>query len=113
MSINNTSKLDIAMKKNEESLKNNIDKFKEKASSSIMNKVSAINSKKSHSSYNQPSADIIKWKLIRSIYFHSHASQSTKHLSYMTLEGYTLLQIQKWWDAIIYELCQYLSTNKI
>ena len=31
----------------------------------------------------------------------------------MTLKGDTLLQIQKWWDAIISVLCQSLSTNKI
>ena len=29
----------------------------------------------------------------------------------MILEGETLLQIQKWWDAIIYALCQSLSTK--
>ena len=31
----------------------------------------------------------------------------------MTLEGDTLIQIQKWWDAICSTFCQYLSTNKI
>ena len=31
----------------------------------------------------------------------------------MTLEGNTLLQIQKWWDAIIPAFCQYLSTKTI
>ena len=31
----------------------------------------------------------------------------------MTLEGNTLLQIQKWWYDILSAFCQYLSTNKI
>ena len=31
----------------------------------------------------------------------------------MTLEGDTLLQLQKWWDAICYALYQSLSSNKI
>ena len=31
----------------------------------------------------------------------------------MTLEGDTLPQIQKWWDAIISDFYQYLSTNNI
>ena len=37
----------------------------------------------------------------------------TKHLSHMTLEGDTLLQLQKWWDAIHYAFWKYLSTNRI
>ena len=30
----------------------------------------------------------------------------------MTLEGDTLIQIQKWWDSIFSYFCQSLSTNK-
>ena len=30
----------------------------------------------------------------------------------MTLEGNTLLQLQKWWDAICSAVCKSLSTNK-
>ena len=36
-----------------------------------------------------------------------------KRLSFMTLEGKTLLQLQKWWDVNIYSFFQYLATNKI
>ena len=30
----------------------------------------------------------------------------------MTLKGDTLIRIQKWWHAILFPFCQYLSTNK-
>ena len=30
----------------------------------------------------------------------------------MNLEGDTLIQIQKWWYAILSDFCQYLSTKK-
>ena len=76
-------------------------------------KLSYISSNKPSSSYDQPSDDIIKWPLINSLEKYSHASQLIKHIYYMTLEGNTLLQIQQWWDFIIYAFCQYLSTNKI
>ena len=42
-----------------------------------------------------------------------HASQFTKLLSSLTLEGSTLLQIQKIWDAILSVFWQSLSTNNI
>ena len=112
MIINNISKFDTAMKEDEELLKNKIDKFEAEASSSINKTVSALNSKNPPYYYNQSSDDIIKWPLLKSPDFHSHASQFTKHLSLMTLEGETLLQIQKWWDAIIFAFCQSLSTRK-
>ena len=48
------------MKENEELLKNNIDEFKAKVSSYINKKLSTLYSINYPSSYNQPSADIIK-----------------------------------------------------
>ena len=75
-------------------------------------KISSISSNKHYSSYEQNSADIIKWPLINSLETYFHESQFTKHIYSMTLEGNTLLQIQKLWGVIIYALCQYLSTNK-
>ena len=76
-------------------------------------KLSTLNSNKYPSSYDQTSADIIKWPLLKSPEKYSHASQFTKHLSFMTLEGDTLLEIKKWPDVIISDFCQSLSTNKI
>ena len=75
-------------------------------------KASALNSYKYPSSYDQPSADLIKCPLLKSPDFHSHASQFTKHFSFMTLEGDTLLQIQKYWDSILYAFWKYLTANK-
>ena len=72
MSITNISKFGTEMNENEELLKTNIDEFKAEASSSINKTVYPLNPKKSPSSYNQPSADIIKWTLLESPYFHSH-----------------------------------------
>ena len=89
-----------------------IDDLKGEASSSINKKLSPLNLNNPPSSYNQPSANTNKWPLIKSQNFHSHASQLTKHISHMTLEGDTLLQLQKWWDTICSTFCQSLSTNK-
>ena len=58
-------------------------------------KYSDLNSYKYPSFYDQPSPDQIKWPLLKSPDFHSRASKFTKHLSLMTLEGNTLIQIQK------------------
>ena len=102
MSINNINKIETAKEENEELLKNNIDKFKTEESSYIDIRFSVINPYKSPSSYDQPSAGFIKWTLTKSPYFHSLASKFTKHISFMTLEGDTLLKLQKWWDSIIY-----------
>ena len=71
-----------------------------------------INSKKYPSSYDQPSDDLIKWKLLKSPEKYSHASQLTKHISSTKLEGNTIIQIQKWWDSILSAFFQSLSTNK-
>ena len=87
-----STKFDTERKENEDYFKMKLDKFKPRAYSSIDMKAFSLNSKKSTSSYDQPSADIIKWPLLKSPYFHSHASQFTKHISFMTLEG--LLQIK-------------------
>ena len=78
----------------------NIDEPKAKASSSINKTFSPLNSKQYPSSYNQPSSDTNKWLLLKSSYYHSYASQFTKRISPITLEGDTLLQLQKWWDNI-------------
>ena len=57
-------------------------------------------------------ADIIKWPLLKSPEKYSHASQFTKYVSFITLKGDTLLQIQKLWNVILSVFFQYLSTNK-
>ena len=76
-------------------------------------KASNISSKKSPSSYDKPSDYLIKWTLLKSPYFYSRALKFTKHVSSMTLEGDTLLQIQKLRDAIISYFFQSLSKNNI
>ena len=105
------------MKEHEEILITEIDKnindLKSKASSFINKIFSPLNLKNSPYSSNQPSADINKWPLLKSPYFPSRASQFTKHQSPMTLEGKTLLQLQKWWYSICSTFCESLSTNKI
>ena len=87
------------MKENEEILNTNIDtkieEFKAEASRSINSKFSHIILNNSPSSYNQPSSDINKWPLLKSPDFYSHASQFTKHILPMILEGDTILQLQK------------------
>ena len=84
MSTTNISKFETAMKENEEllnmNINMNIEKLKSKSSSSINNTVYNINSNNYPSYYNQPSADINKYILLKSPYFHSHASKFTKHL---------------------------------
>ena len=60
--------------------------MKAQVSSSIYMKDSDINLKKPFYSYEQHSADIIKWTLLKSPDFQSHASQITKNLLFMTLE---------------------------
>ena len=65
-------KFDTAKKENLEWLKNNFDEFKAEASSSIDMKYYALNTYKSPSSYDQPSADLIKWPLLRSPEKYSH-----------------------------------------
>ena len=77
-----------------------IDELKAEASSSINKKFYPMNSKKHPSSFNQPSYDTNKWLLLKSSYYHSYALQFTKRISPITLEGDTLLQLQKWWDDI-------------
>ena len=88
-SIANITKFETVTKENEEILNTNIDtnidEFKAESSSSINKKLSPLNSNKYTSYYNQPSADINKWPLLKSPYFHSRDSQFTKHLSPMTL----------------------------
>ena len=63
--INNISKFYTSMKENEDFIEKNIEKFKAKASSSINKTVYDINSSNSTSYYNQPSADIIKFTLLK------------------------------------------------
>ena len=87
------------MKKNEEIRNTNIDtkiyEFKYEASISINRTFSPLNSKNFPSYYNQPSDYINKLPLLKSPDSHSSASQFTKHLSPMNLEGDTLIQLQK------------------
>ena len=89
-----------------------IDEFKAEASSSTNKTVSPLSSNNYNYSYNEPSVDIIKWPLLKSPNFHSHASQFTKHISAMTLERDTVLKIQKWLGSIRFALFQSLSINK-
>ena len=72
-----------------------LDENKYGTSNSIDMKLLTLYSNKSPSYYDQPSANIVKLQLLNSPEKYSHASQSTKHISFMTLEGDTLLQIQK------------------
>ena len=73
----------------------------------------ALNSYIYPSYYYRPSADIIKWPILKSPYFHSHASQFTKHLSFVTIEGDTHIQLQNGGMPFISSLCQYPSTYNI
>ena len=104
ISIAIISKFETASKENKELLNVKIDKkvreLNSEASSSINKTFSPLNSNNSPSSYKQPSAVIIKWPILKSPDFHSHAPQFGKHLLTMTLEGDTLFQIQKWWDVV-------------
>ena len=74
---------------------------------------SALSSDKPFYSYEQPSNDIVKCSLLKSPEKSSHASQFTKNLSSVTLKDNTIIHIQTWWDEILSDFCQYLSTNKI
>ena len=74
-------------------------------------KLSYLTSNKPCYSYNKLSSDLIQSPLLKSPEKYSHASQYTKHLSSINLEGDTLIQIQKWWDSILSSFCQSLSTN--
>ena len=64
-------------------------------------KASDINSKKSPFSYDQASYYLIKWPLLKLTYFNFRTSQFIKHLSSITLEVNTLLQLQTWFLCII------------
>ena len=75
-----------------------IDEFKSdhmKTIGSIDAKISAITSNKPSSYSEQQSADITKWPLLKSPDKSSHISKLTKHLSFLILEGDTLLQLHK------------------
>ena len=76
-------------------------------------KISAITSNRYYSSNEKTPADITKWTLLKAPEKYSHPSQFTKYLSSINLQGDTLLQLKKWWDAIRSAFCQYLSTKKI
>ena len=86
--------------------------FKYETVISIDMKLSTLYSNKPSLSHDQTSDDIIKWPPPKSPEKYSRASQFTKHLSSMSLEGDTLLQIQKLWYDILSAFLQYLSTNK-
>ena len=109
----NHSQIWNSKKINRRSIQEEIRKIKSEETISINTKASSLKPNKYPSSYDQPSADLIKSPLLKSPWFHYHASQFTKHISSMTLEGNTLLQLQKVWYAICYSFCQSLSTNNI
>ena len=52
--------------------------------------------------YSSIDMKLLTLNLIKSPEKYAHASQCTKHPSLTTLEGDTLLKIQKLWYAIIY-----------
>ena len=108
-----STKIEIAKIELEAKIYMRLDEFKYYTVRYFVMKLSAITLKRKYSSYDQTSADLINCPLPNSPEKYSHASQFNKHISFMNLEGDTLLQIQKWWDAILYDLCQTLSTNNI
>ena len=65
-------------------------------------KLLPLNSNISISSYDQNLADIIKWTLLRSPEKHPHTSKFIKYLSFMTLDGETLLKIKMFLVANVY-----------
>ena len=100
----NSNKIDTEIKENEEKLSTefdkNIDDIKDATYRSTNNTLHHPNSHNSRYSSNQTSADITKCPLLKSPDFHSHASKFIKHLSHMTLDSNTIIQLQKRWDAI-------------
>ena len=100
-----STKFEISRTENEKCLEMKLENKKLKHLSPL------LNISKSHLSYNQTSADLIKWPLLKSLEKYSHASQFTKHIPFMTLEGDTFLQIKTLWGAILSEFCQPLSTK--
>ena len=89
-----------------------LNEFKSETFSSFEMKLPALTSNKPYSKYDQRSDDLIKCTLLKSPEKYPHASQSTKRLSSMTLKGNTIHYIEKWWDVILSDFCQYLSKNK-
>ena len=114
MSTNNkvSTNTEISKTELEATMNMLLDEFKYETVSSLEIKLSSINSNKPSSYYEQPSADIIKLLLINEPEKYSHASQFTKNIFSMNLEGDNILQIKKLWDAILYDFCKYVSTNK-
>ena len=86
--------------------------FKYETVNSLSMKPLAPIANKPYSSYDQTSADLIQWTLLKSPEEYSHALQFTKQISSMKLEGGILHQIQKLWGSIPPAFCQYFSTNK-
>ena len=72
------------------------DELKYETLISIDIKLLTLSSNKYPSYYDQHSADLIKWPILKSPDKYCHASQFTKHLSFITLEGDTLLQIKNY-----------------
>ena len=71
-----------------------LDELKCETFISIDIKLSTINQNKSPFSHEKPSSDLIKWPLFKSPEKYPHASQFTKHIYCVTLEGDALLQIK-------------------
>ena len=63
------------------------------------------------SSFDKTLTDLLKLKLLKTPENSTHASQFTKHLIPLTLEGGILIQLHLWWDIIISSYCKYLSTS--
>ena len=71
-----------------------LNEFKNETVISIDMKLSTLNSNKLAYSYDQPSADLIKWTLLKSPGKYYHSSQFTKHISSITLEDDTLIHLE-------------------
>ena len=115
MSANNkvSTKIGIAKTELEATINMRLNEFKSETVSAIDMKLSILNSNKFTSSYNQPSADLIKWTLLKLPGKYSHVSQFTTNLYSIILKVDNLFKIQEWWDSILSAFYQYLSTNKI
>ena len=55
--------------------------------------------------------NLFKWTLLKTPEKSTRSFQFTKHLTPPTLEGNTLIHLQKWWDAIRCAYFQSMSTN--
>ena len=97
--------------KPEETIEMKLDEIKYdnvKTINSLDMKISYITSNNPCFSYEQPSAELTKFLLLKSPDKASDASQFTKHVPSPNFKGNTLLQLQKWWDENQSAFCQSL-----